>query len=261
MATFTPQDNIFEKINYIDKKLMNLFFLVLCMPAIKIILDYLFTINYKFYEFFNTLYIIFIIIYFIGDYYVELYLFPEAEKKRVEDLIDNSLGSKYSIKPSVQYYSNEELNEGTYKLLINIFENCFFSKKISQKMIRKYNFISSCVFIILLIAIINFSNNIIIIPLLQLFISKNILGKRISLHFYNKGLKKIFCEIKEMISDENENNNAKILKIYSNYQSILSYYKIRLDSKIFNDLNKELSEEWEKIKLRYNITGSEKDEH
>ncbi|WP_394900163.1 hypothetical protein, partial [Clostridium butyricum] len=58
--------------------------------------------------------------------YTREYYQEKGEAIRRADLIDNSFGTKLSIKSSLDYYSNDDVNNSLYKILINIFENCFF---------------------------------------------------------------------------------------------------------------------------------------
>ena len=74
---------------------------------------------------FYCFYLIIIILYFILSLYNEIILYPTTAEKRRKGFIDNSLGSKYLTEETKNYYSNDNLEKGPYKMLVNCYENCF----------------------------------------------------------------------------------------------------------------------------------------
>lgn len=87
------------------------------------------------YNIFNCMYFILIILYYVADMYTETFLYPATARKRRKGFIDNSLGSKFLDKQVKGYYSNDSLEYGPFKMLVNCGENCFFTLNIAKKMI------------------------------------------------------------------------------------------------------------------------------
>lgn len=54
---------------------------------------------------------------------------PMAANERRKGFIDNSLGTKLLEKPVLNYYDNDSIEKGPYKMLVNCYENCFFTYK------------------------------------------------------------------------------------------------------------------------------------
>src|ERR1700757_3490032 len=50
------------------------------------------------------------------------YIFTKAEMKRRLDWLDNSFGTNFSGKKSQNYFTNEHISPGLYKLAVNCFE-------------------------------------------------------------------------------------------------------------------------------------------
>ncbi len=71
------------------------------------------------------------IAYFLIDM-MNSYLFQNAEANRKNDFINNSLNTQLSDKNSKDYFSNDSIDIGIYKLGVNCFENCFFFRSSFQ---------------------------------------------------------------------------------------------------------------------------------
>ena len=62
---------------------------------------------------------------------------PMAANERRKGFIDNSLGTKLLEKPVLNYYDNDSIEKGPYKMLVNCYENCFFTYNIIKVMLPK----------------------------------------------------------------------------------------------------------------------------
>ncbi len=71
----------------------------------------------KFKYFFEGLNIILIVSFSFISFIADFYIFPEAEKIRRSDFIDNSMGSKFNITPSEGYFSNDAKEKGLFRKL------------------------------------------------------------------------------------------------------------------------------------------------
>lgn len=251
MAKFTPQEELFKKLNFIEKWKTGCFIVSIIGTIILPILKNSNILNVIFSVFF-------LIILSSLDVWSESCR-NNAEKTRRCDLFDNSFGTKYNTNYSIEYYSNDDISLGIYKTLVNIFQNCFWSFEISKKM-KESELIKTILFsiIIIIFAIIGFSNNVFSIPMLQLFLSKEILIKYINIYIYNKELEIIFEDLKKLFSDKllKENPEQKIgemIYIITKYECNISNYKLDLNSKIFEKENDILEKKWIEIKKRYEI--------
>ena len=124
------------------------------------------------YNILNLLYFLVIIAYYVLDVYTETFLYPATARKRRKGFIDNSLGSKFLEKKVEGYYTNDNLNYGPYKMLINCSENCFFTLNIAKGMLPRI-VIKNVIFSIgfLVIAYRGIKDNLVAIPILQILLS------------------------------------------------------------------------------------------
>lgn len=207
----------------------------------------------------NSLNIVCLIVYFIIDSIVEYVLFPNAEDIRKSDFISNSWGIITTSKPSEQYYSNDEINFGLYKMTLNLFENSFFSYNVSKSMLLKKIIITSFfAVLIIVISYYGFKSVPIAIPLLQVIFSTMILGDLIKLLIFINRVKRVFdnWELLFIHNDFAKDTSKYQSEIYKNwlyYESTLARTQITLSNAKFNELNQRLSHEWNQIKAKFSI--------
>lgn len=186
------------------------------------------------------------IVYFITEF-CQSCIFHKAESLRNLDFIDNSFNSKFAQKNSSGYYSNDEVEAGILKMGINNFENTFFTKSITAKMFNKE--LKKMIFVVLLILVCVLTSPKIIIVIFQLALPLSIIQQAIKLYIFHCKVESIFYNYKEIFSKTNQDNiSPNIIKNVVNYEKILSWAGIPLDSEIFNKMNDELSEQWTDIK-------------
>lgn len=85
----------------------------------------------------NVLNYFFIILYGILYIVVEIIMQPMVSNERRKGFIDNSLGTKLLDRPVLKYYDNDSVEQGPYKMLVNCYENCFFTYNIIKVMLPK----------------------------------------------------------------------------------------------------------------------------
>jgi hypothetical protein len=252
MAKKSPQTNCF-KIAYWFKKANDIAFIVIIMLSI---IFSLLEMN----KIVECLSIFLIIILSVFEFIIEDYQ-EKAEQKRRNDFLDNSFGSKLSDENSIEYYSNDNLQFGLYKMMVNVFENTLFSLEISGKMkIRAWAKNLPIILIVVGFAIYGLLESKIAIPILQLFISQYFLKDLIVVNKYNAKLESMYNEIVSLfngfegnIQNNLKKNEAKVLKIYLQYETNITHTKLFLDTKIYNKYNDEISEKWDVLKKRYGI--------
>lgn len=189
------------------------------------------------------------VVYFVIDS-IQGYVFHKAENIRILDFIDNSLDSNFSEKNSRDYYSNDEVQVGIYKLGVNNFENVFFTKCITSKMLSKEYVRLAIVFVVFLSVCI-FSSKEFITLIFQTVLPFTIIQQTFKLYKLNSNVKSVFDNYKLIFKSGNEENI--IQNIVNNmiiYEKNLSWAGVLLDTGMFNEMNKVLSSEWEEIKRK-----------
>lgn len=184
-------------------------------------------------------------------------LFHSAEKKKRNDLIDNSFGTKYSDENSSGYYNNSEEANGIKKLALNTYESSFHTENTLKLMIYKSIAILIVLIIPFLLSIfskdgsdivrlifeisIPFTLIIEFVILLTYYLNVTVINERFKIEFTNLGNGNI-----------SEVDYPKLLIPVMEYFSIKAWANTSLDSKIFNKNNDKISKKWVDRKSKFN---------
>lgn len=197
-----------------------------------------------------------IVLYSILGFIVD-YIHYGAEIYRREDLVDNSFDCLLAENRTDDYYTNDDLKSGLYKMGVNNFESCFFSYEIAkQELYRLWVKTVFIVVIFIFIAICGYDECLIFI--IQLSIPVVLLQQAIKHTFFVSRLKDVLCRYRILFNrlknSSNENHNPEIMRNILEYEAIISWGNILLDDKIYRKMNASLSKEWESLKERYSIS-------
>lgn len=248
MANYSPQTNYFKISEKWNRAYNTSYWMILVFSILSTVLNLDTWVEYV---------SIFAIIYLnIISYIAENYKL-KAEKIRRADFIDNSFGTKFVHDSSDAYYDNDELDFGVKKSMTNLFENSYFSYNVSKEMIKKksvYNLIFTV--IILGLSIYGFSRSNISLPLLQVYLSRYFIIEYLKLNAFHQRAELCFDELKKISVDMTENRKltaaeVQFIKTLVDYEAGLAEFNIVMDSKLFNEMNAELTIEWEKMKKKY----------
>lgn len=180
-----------------------------------------------------------------------------AESFRRDDFIDNSFGSILAENRTENYYTNDELPKGLYKMGVNNFESCFFSCKIVRESLPTL-WIKAIILSILFVffAISGFDG--IAIFIIQLAIPAILLQQAIKYTLFHSRLNKVLEKYRTLFNNLKDKNDkeqcsTEIIKNILEYETTVSWGNILLNEKTYNKLNPSLSVEWEKLKKEYSI--------
>lgn len=195
----------------------------------------------------------------------KIYIGPYADQERIGGFIDDAFEVKILEKPiTTDYYTNGGVPKGIKRMAANCFENVFFTKNVSEKMLYKIVIKNVLFILIFMIAIVmNFRAGYFVTlftALLQMLMGSTLLGNLLEHFYFCHAIRGIFDHFKllyDTLSQEDENFAAQAIYMVLSYERALAYYNSQLDSKVFNELNPKLSEEWEKMKIRYRILTEE----
>lgn len=258
MAEFSPHTDIYKIKNRLDN-INNLIFWLTLILSITPILLKMISLEYEIITIINIFNIIGIVIFFIIDILNEYILLPLADSRRRDDFLDNSFGSKFSIKNSIDYYDNQEVSRGIYKAAVNQFENCFFTFSLVKiSTVSKIIIPSIMLTLMSIIAYFGFSEVPFALTILQAFFSVNILGNLIKhLILMNKlaMIQDSWLQLFQNVNLKQELSIYKphILRYWLQYETLHAKINANISDKIFNDNNEKLIEEWNALKIKYNI--------
>ena len=232
---------------------------LLCTSTIMIIVIFIFnnlTSYLSFGLFLSKLNCVLITSYVIIEILKEYLLFNARRKKRF-DLIDNALGSSLTTEHSFNYYTNDNIEQGIFKLAVNGFENVFFSLNIIRAMLPKALTINAVILLIFLSSAIYGFNNIVVL-IIQLSLPVIMLKQIFRLIFLVNHLENIYHRYCSIFNDLKLNpyklrKTPEMICNILEYESTLSWANILMSEKDYNKMNDLLSARWTEIKKNYGI--------
>lgn len=180
-------------------------------------------------------------------------LFHTVEKRKRNDLIDNSFGTKYSNENTEDYYNNSETEVGVKKLALNSFESSFHTENTLKNMLYK-NLVYLVIFSVpFLLSIFSKNGSEIVRLLFEISIPVTLLSQLVIMLIYYQNVLEINERFKIELTnigdkEMGKDDIAKLLIPVIEYYSIKAWANINLDSKIFMKYNEAISEKWTKRK-------------
>lgn len=258
MAVFSPHYNLYKIIKRISFISQIIFWLILVFSITPVVFNTQLK-SFGIENIINILNIITISIFFIITLISEYILLPIADSDRRDDFIDNSFGSAFSPENSIEYYDNEEIQLGIYKVAVNLFENCFFTFSLVKiTTMKKIIWPSIILTSIIIFAYYGFKETPLAVSVLQALFSVNILGDLIKhLILYNR-LKTIQDSFISLFQNEDLKTNitkyqASIYRYWLQYETWHSKINAGIPEKVFKKHNPTLTEKWQATKIKYRI--------
>lgn len=184
------------------------------------------------------------------------YCLSKAETKRRLDFIDNSFNTNLSGKKSVGYFSNSYIEPGLYKMAVNCFENSLFSYNVSKRMIKPL-LIKNLAIISIFIISAALGDKQIVILIFQLSLPVLLFQQVVKLFIYSSNNEKVLLNFQQLFEDlkshQFEKKTPEVIRNIIHYESNISWAAIPLDSQIFEELNPQLSADWDELKKTYEI--------
>lgn len=259
MAEYAPQYNLFRTINRLASVSQFVFWSVLVFSIVPVVFKE-FCEAQNLINLINIFNIIGISLFFILEVISDYILIPQADSKRRDDFIDNSFGSIFSPNNSVGYYDNDEVNKGLYKAAVNLFENCFFTYSLVKVTTTK-KIVSPAIMLLFMVAFAyyGFKEVPFALSVLQALFSANILGLLIKHLILLNRLTTMQDSWIALFQHEDIKSNThkyqtSVYRYWLQYETLHSKINAGIPEKIYNKNNPSLTEEWKKMKLKYNIS-------
>lgn len=184
------------------------------------------------------------------------YIFTRAEMARRLDYIDNSFGTNFSGKKSENYFTNENLSPGLYKLSVNCFESSVQTSFTIKKMFSKI-MIQTIIICLLFIVSAYIGNREVIRMFFELTLPLLLIQKLIKAIFFVSRVDSVVTNFKNLfnslMTEKIDNKVPEVLRDVLNYETTLSWASLPLESKLFFIYRDQLALEWEDLKIAYQI--------
>ena len=253
MKKKVPHDKIYKIVNKLSSGLSWILIISTFISILLIIINN-FSLNLHPYISItlSTILAFFAVTYFIIEI-IQNHIYHRAELQRKNDFIDNSLNTKLADANSQGYFTNEEINNGIYKLGVNCFENSFFTKSITSKMLSKQMTYTIVIWLVIWLVIFSAPNGV-FVEVLLLTLPFSVLNETHKLYRLNRNVESVFLNFKKIFSSTKKlKREFLIIDNVISYEKSLSYGSIPLDSSLFNEMNDELSIEWNEMKKNHKI--------
>jgi hypothetical protein len=258
MAQYAPQVKLYNIISRMKNILEWIFWLIFAISIVPT-LSQLFAIPANVQDVLNIINIILLILYFLLDIIVDLVFLPEAEKKRMDDFIDNSFDSKFNADSSIDYYDNEEIRHGLYKAGVNLFQNCYTTFQLIKLLTTRKIIIPAVALITIgVISYYGFREVPFFLTLLQVVFSTSILGgliRHLMLFYRLSQLHDDWIKLFQLpdFTSTNGKYNTYILRNWLRYETLLAKIPAGIPDRFFEKYNNELTQKWLAMKSRYSI--------
>lgn len=255
MKKKVPHDKIYKIVNKLSKVLSWILIISTVISVLLIIINN-FSLNTNPYTSITLSKILafFAVTYFIIEI-IQSHIYHRAELQRKNDFIDNSLRTKLADANSQGYFTNDEINNGIYKLGVNCFENSFFTKSITSKMLTKQLIYTIVIWLVIWLVILSAPNGV-IVELILLTLPFNVLNETHKLYRLNRNVESVFLNFKKIFSSTKKlKREFLIIDNVISYEKSLSYSSVPLNSSLFNIMNDELSIQWNEIKKNHKINS------
>ena len=195
-----------------------------------------------------TIQIVVALLYFISNTIDDGCFWYEAEKQRRKSGIQNGLGTRLSEYETEGYYNND-LPPSLEKYGMNILESNYFSKIIVGKMMVKTGLCAIAAVVALIIACIFMKDVNILLIIVQTAFSSYVLVDFAMLVLYKMRMEDIYNDAYNILilGNQTRDHQAWLVSYIVEYEAIKAHYKVRLDEKIFNKVNADLSVKWQNI--------------
>lgn len=197
------------------------------------------------------------IVAFAGLEFIASVFLSNAERDRRLDFLDNAFGQRYSGQTSIGYFTNDNLQPGIYKCLVNCFENCSHSLAIIDMMLPREIFKGVLVISVFVLTAI-FGKRELIRQFFELPLAAVIVQDTLRLILFKFRLAQNHETIRFFFNDMrgkafDDNRVAAAMRDILGYETIISWAAIKLDSKLFSEHWDDLAQKWEQLKKQYDV--------
>lgn len=183
-------------------------------------------------------------------------LWFDAESTNRKHLIEDAFGIDITNRRSEGYYNNR-FAKSVERYVANAFESSYFTMSVSEAMIPASagKAIVACLLFLLLILL--QPTEISLSDATQAVFSAYLVEDAVLLMSFHSKVKYIYERFYEtLVSTRATGDDLPLLVAnVQEYECVKAHFKVRLDSKLFNKMNSELSERWSAIERRINFDG------
>lgn len=184
-----------------------------------------------------------------------LYLTPRAEDKRRQDFFSSACGVGLTHEKTEGYYNNDFV-EPIKRMAAQVLENSHFSKAIALRMARLERAKVAVYTLAWLLCLLNRQTDLgIVVAASQAVFSEQVVSKWLRLEWLRIRFERTYDDVYRLFQSRPAapKFNAMTLESLGTYETAKANGAVTLSSRLFRELNDELSAEWERIKRELKI--------
>jgi len=185
------------------------------------------------------------------------YFIPFAERQRRRQLLSNSLGIPLTIEETNKYYNNR-LAPNILKLGANLMENAFFGKNICERMLvgeRIKIFLYGAAW--LFVTIYRGSDLGVVLAISHLLFASEIIFNWIKLEILRIRNERVYDSLYSLYLGQPQTPaplvEAGVLDAFAEYEAAKASAAVKLSTKVFTQMNEELTQKWERVRLNLKV--------
>jgi hypothetical protein len=184
-----------------------------------------------------------------------LYLVPRAEDMRRQDFFSSAMSVSLTHNRTDGYYNND-LTDPSRRIAAQVLENSHFSKAIILRMLRVERTKTFVYLAVWLLCVIHRGTDLgWIVAATQAVFGEQLLSKWWRMEWLRMRCEEVFGKVFNLFQTgaSPSHFSANAMEAVTAYESAKANASIVLSTKVFNDLNNELSTEWNSIKATLHI--------
>ncbi|AEF88830.1 hypothetical protein DelCs14_1805 [Delftia sp. Cs1-4] len=184
-----------------------------------------------------------------------LYLTPRAEDKRRQDFFSSACGVSLTHDKTDGYYNND-FTEPIKRMAAQVLENSHFSKAIALRMAKVERAKVIAYALIWLVCLLNRRTDLgIVVAASQAVFSEQVISRWLRLEWLRMRFEKTYEDVYRLFQSKPTASkfNAMTLESLGMYETAKANGAITLSSRVFSEMNDELSVEWDRIKAELKI--------
>jgi hypothetical protein len=250
----------YERVADINKKKMSILYTSTIITLLLTINEkYEFSSSYNVFEDYIPVIIAINLMLIVGYLVLDFratYIFSRAERTRTLQYLDNSFDTNFAGRKVENYFTQDKLNPGFYKLAVNCFENLFHTLTVIKEMQSKV-YIKAIVIVLVFVFSAAVGDKGIVRSLIEAILPLVLIQDAIKLSYFISRLENLTDNFKTFFTliktTDFNNKEPEAMRYVIEYETILAWASMPTDSKVFYKLQNQLASEWEELKGQYNI--------
>ncbi len=198
----------------------------------------------------QSLFVLFVVFYYLISMVIRLYLVPRAQENRLRDFFSHAYSVPLSDEQTDGYYNNEETTP-VRRIAAQTLENSFYSKDTILQMAKIERIKVIAYGTLWLIAILNRNTDLALISIgAQIIFSEQLVSRWLHVEWLRTRFESTYNELFKLFKSVTKKRNFEVLalEITTRYEIAKSCGRITLSKRIFEKRSERNDKKWDEIK-------------